>query len=312
MIHPCDPFCPTTLMTLMTAGWSHVPQPRVLPAMRDGATRFLACPRCRGALALVGSALRCPIGHTFDIAREGYVSMLDGVAPGVAADSAAMVAARRRSLDKGHFRPVSEALVVAAVDAAAHRTAAVVDVGGGTGHYLAAVLDALPDADGLVVDLSRDAARVAARMHPRMSAAVCDVRQGLPLGDGAVSLLLDVFAPRDGGEMRRVLAPDGVLLVVTPAARHLGELHGVPGMLRVDERKQERLERSLAGFRLIGRHPVEWRMSLDRAAAKDVVMMGPSAHHADPTALAEALTAFADPLPVTGSVEVTRWLPARD
>ncbi|MCY7417821.1 MAG: hypothetical protein LH650_04865 [Chloroflexi bacterium] len=281
--------------------------------MRDGATRFLACPRCRGALTLVGSSVRCPMGHTFDIARAGYVSMLDGVAPGVAADSAGMVAARRRSLDEGHFCPVSEALVAAALDAVAgRRTAVVVDVGGGTGHYLAAVLDALPDADGLVVDLSRDAARVAARMHPRMSAAVCDVHQGLPLGDGAVSLLLDVFAPRDGGQMRRVLAPDGVLLVVTPAARHLGELRGVPGMLRVDEHKQERLERSLAGFRLAERHAVEWRMSLDRAAARDVVMMGPSAHHVDPTALAEALAAFADPLPVTGSVEITRWLPAAD
>jgi len=238
--------------------------------------------------------------------------MLGGVAPGVAADSAAMVAARRRSLDQGHFRPLSEALVAAALDAVAGRAAVVVDVGGGIGHYLAAVLDALPDADGLVVDLSRDAARVAARMHPRMSAAVCDVRQGLPLGDGAVSLLLDVFAPRDGGEMRRVLASDGVLLVVTPAARHLAELQGVPGMLRVDEHKQRRLERSLAGFRLAERDAVEWRMALDRAAARDVVMMGPSAHHVDPTALAEALAALADPLPVTGAVDITRWLPAPD
>lgn len=310
MIHPCDPSCPTTWTTLTTlteARWSHVPGPQVRRPMRDGATRFMACPRCASSLTLDRSSLRCPTGHTFDIAREGYVSMLDGVAPGVAADSAAMVAARRRSLDNGHFRPVSDALVVAAREAAAGHAAVVVDVGGGTGHYVAAVLDALPDANGLVVDLSRAAARVAARIHPRMSVAVCDIRRGLPVGDGLVSLLLDVFAPRDGDEMHRVLAPDGVLLVVTPAAHHLGELRGVPGMLRVDQHKQERLERSLAGFRLVERQAIEWRMSLDRAAARDMVMMGPSAHHVDATGLDEALAALADPLPLTGAVELTRW-----
>ena len=186
----------------------------------------------------------------------------------------------------------------------------VVDVGGGTGHHLAAVLDALPGVDGLVVDLSRDAARVAARAHPRMSAVVCDIRQGLPLLDGSVSVMLDVFAPRGGEEMRRVLRPDGRLLVVTPGSAHLRELAGVPGMLRVDGNKQERLERSLAPwFGLVDRRAAEWGMRLDRAAMRDIVSMGPSAHHVHPDRLDEALAAFREPMMVTGSIDLWVWSP---
>jgi len=276
--------------------------------MRDAAIASMACPRCRGAVVVEGGSLRCPAGHTFDVARAGYVSMLTGTGAGAAADSAAMVAARRRSLAAGQFRPVTDILVVAARESTVGGL--VVDIGGGTGHHLAAVLDALPQADGLVVDLSRAAARVAARAHPRMSAAVSDVREGLPLRDGSVSLLLDVFAPRAGAEMRRVLRPDGTLLVITPAPTHLVELRDVPGMLRVDSDKQERLERSLGTwFRLRERRAVEWLMTLDRAEVRDIVLMGPSAHHVDADRLDETLAAFLEPIVVTGAVDLSTWLP---
>ncbi len=236
--------------------------------------------------------------------------MLAGTAAGVEADSAAMVRARVRSMRHGRFEPLTRAVVDAAREHAAAGSGCVVDVGGGTGHHLAAVLDAWPDAEGIVLDLSRDAARVAARAHPRMSAVVCDVRRRLPVRDGGASLVLNVFAPRAGAEMRRVLAPGGQLLVVTPTRRHLVELAGVPGMLRVDERKQERLERSLAGQFVMARQlGVEWQMMLDRDALRDLVLMGPSAHHVAIANLDASLASLPDPMTVTGSVELSAWSP---
>jgi 23S rRNA (guanine745-N1)-methyltransferase len=53
--------------------------------------------------------------------------------------------------------------------------------------------------------------------------------------------VLNVFAPRDGAELRRILRPSGSLLVVTPGPDHLRELIGPLGLLSVDERKAERL-----------------------------------------------------------------------
>ena len=85
--------------------------------MRDAAIASMACPRCKGVVVVEGGSLRCPAGHTFDVARAGYVSMLTGSGAGAAADSAAMVAARRRSLAAGLLRPVTDALVDALPEA---------------------------------------------------------------------------------------------------------------------------------------------------------------------------------------------------
>ena len=71
----------------------------------DAALSLLRCPQCRQDLARTGRTLRCPSGHSFDIARQGYVN-LAGHAPPRNADTPAMVAARERFLATGHYRPV--------------------------------------------------------------------------------------------------------------------------------------------------------------------------------------------------------------
>ncbi len=49
--------------------------------------------------------------------------------------------------------------------------------------------------------------------------------------DAVAALVLNVFAPRNGAETTRVLAPGGLLAVVTPTERHLEELVGPLGLL---------------------------------------------------------------------------------
>ncbi|MFC4111490.1 putative RNA methyltransferase [Nonomuraea zeae] len=71
---------------------------------------YLICPVCRSGVRLGGSALRCAQGHAFDVARQGYVSLLVGSRPPGTADSAAMVAARAAFLDAGHYAPLTAAV----------------------------------------------------------------------------------------------------------------------------------------------------------------------------------------------------------
>ncbi len=89
---------------------------------------------------------------------------------------------------------------------------------------------------------------MAARAHRRIGAVGCDAWRPLPVADAAAGLVLNVFAPRDGAELRRILRPDGALLLVTPAADHLAELIGPLGLLSVDERKPERLADKLGPY----------------------------------------------------------------
>jgi 23S rRNA (guanine745-N1)-methyltransferase len=265
---------------------------------------YLRCPVCGAAFP---SEFRCTAGHTFDIARQGYVNLLPGHVRH-AGDSAAMVAARSRFLGAGHYR-----FVVDAMAALARRLTGggglVVDVGGGTGYHLAGLLAALPDAVGLNLDASKAAARRAAHAHPRAAAAVCDAWSRLPLADGCATLVANVFAPRNGPEFHRVLRPDGILLTVTPDAGHLAELVAALALLHVDPSKPDRLAASLADFTVIDARSYARTLRLSRPDVRALVAMGPSAHHHTPEALDRAIAALPDPVAVTVAVRVAAHRP---
>jgi 23S rRNA (guanine745-N1)-methyltransferase len=137
------------------------------------------------------------------------------------------------------------------------------------------------------------AARVTARVHQRGAAATWDVFRPLPLADAGVDVLLDVFAPRNPAEFRRVLRPSGRLVVVRPTARHLRELQcQVPGMVTVDPAKEARLHDALAPFfEAADSRLVEYVAPVSTAEARDLVLMTPSARHRQASASAHELGA---------------------
>lgn len=261
---------------------------------------LLACPVCRDDLARHERALRCRAGHSFDIARQGYVNLAaQGAARG---DDAAMVAARAGFLDSGWFDPLTEALREAVADAV---PGAVVDLGAGTGHHLAA---AVGDRTGVAIDASAYAARRAARAHQRVSAVVADAWRRLPLRDGCAAVVMVVFAPRSGAEIARVLAPGGTVVVATANQNHLAELTGPLGLLSVGPDKEARLLDTLGPhLERLDAAELRWPMELDRAAALALANMGPSAYHSDATDLRLRIDALPEPIAVTGAVTLSRW-----
>lgn len=275
----------------------------------DDLLSLLRCPHCGGALERAGDAVRCADGHSFDLARQGYLSLLRGDgAP--AGDTAEMVAARERFLAAGHFERVTTRLAEAVEGGA---PGVIVDVGAGTGFHLARLLDRLPAARGLALDVSKPALRRAARAHPRLAAVAADTWSPLPLGDAAAAAVIDVFAPRNSPEIARVLREDGVAAFVTPAPGHLQELVTALGLLTVDEHKRERLAEQLAPhLDIVATHDLEWRLHLDRAAARDAAGMGPTAFHVDAPELAERVAELPQPVDVTAAVTLTLATPASD
>ncbi|MFD5442478.1 putative RNA methyltransferase [Streptomyces tendae] len=254
--------------------------PVSLPPALDLSLDLLRCPTCRTPrLHAEGGALRCPAGHTFDVARHGYAGLLTGTRA-TSGDEAAMVQARDRFLSTGAYAPIREVGALLAADAMSEQ-GTVVDVGCGTGYYLAGVLDRLPGARGLGLDTSVRALRSAARAHDRAAAVTWDVFRPFPLADRAADVVLDVFAPRNPAEFHRVLRPAGRLIVVRPTGRHLAELRGqVPAMVTIDPAKEQRLHRALNPFfEAVVTEQMEYSASLTRLDVLDLVAMTPSARH---------------------------------
>jgi 23S rRNA (guanine745-N1)-methyltransferase len=269
--------------------------------MIDGALPYLRCPVCEDTVARAGErTLRCPRGHSFDIARQGYVNLTRGRTPHTG-DSAGMVGARAAFLAAGHYSFVADALAARLGPVGGP----VLDAGAGTGWYLAGVLEALPGAAGIGLDVSKPALRRAARAHPRAAAVLADLWRPLPLADASTGLILNVFAPRNGPEFHRVLRPDGALLVVTPAADHLHELIEAYGLIRVDPDKADRVADSL-GAQFAATHTSTHRATLRLRGAEVHTLIGmtPSARHVDISAVPHA-----EDVTVTAAVELTAYRP---
>ncbi len=182
----------------------------------------------------------------------------------------------------------------------------VLDLGGGTGHHLAGVLDRSPASVGVVLDSSRYAARRAARAHPRAMAVVADTWARLPVRDGVLDRVLVVFAPRNGPEIARVLAPGGRLVVATPEPDHLAELVGPLGLLRVDPDKEARLAAGAGAapdVRGVGPPRGPPAPGAPRRPST-LVGMGPHARHRTRSELAAAVAGLPEPVEVTVAVRI--------
>ena len=281
----------------------------VLPALR--------CPNCQAALALEPTALEptalaCPDGHSFDLARHGYVNLTTGRPAPQTGDASAMVAARERFLARGHYRPLTDGIAALAQRLDPGEPAGVVvELAGGPGYHLAHTLDALPHRHGLCIDVSKAALRRAARRHVRMAAIGADVWGPLPLARGSAALVLSVFGPRNPAETERVLIRGGSFLVATPTPTHLGEVIGPLGMVSIDPAKEERLGTSLARFRLSAEAFLNYQATMDADDLGWLVGMGPSSHHLPPDALASRLAALPTPATVTISIRLAAYQAGR-
>jgi 23S rRNA (guanine745-N1)-methyltransferase len=218
-----------------------------------------------------------------------------------------MVAARDRFLGSGHYRRIADATAALAARHDPAGPGLVVDLAGGTGYYLAGVLDTLRERDGLCVDLSAPALRRAARVHPRVAAAGADVWRPLPLADSCAAHVLSVFGPRNAAETSRLLVPGGTLTIAAPGANHLRELRERLGLIGIDQRKQDRIASAFRDYAQLGETGVRFELELDHAGLAALVAMGPSARHITPEELTGRVDALPALVPVTVDVQVSAW-----
>ena len=232
---------------------------------------MLLCPvrDCHLPLARVERRVLCPRGHSFDVARSGYINLLQpqerrSKHPG---DTTAAVGARRRLHDRGVTEPLLRA-IAEMLDA--RSSDVVLDAGCGDGFYLGSLARQNGfDAHG--VDISTSAVDAAARRYPPTQGQcewiVANADRFLPYADHSFSIVLSITARMNAGEFRRVLRDDGRLLVALPAPDDLIELRG-----KGRDRAARTVETFAEDFTPIGQRRVTAAADLDAAAVEDVLL----------------------------------------
>lgn len=193
----------------------------------------LACPLDGAPLQRSGNAWCCASGHSFDIARQGYVHLLPvqnkrSRDPG---DSKEMVAARQRFLNAGHYRPIAESVSWATLAGLSiDTTANCLDAGCGEGYYLRELANVATDEQQplalLGLDISKWAVLAAAKQEKRVNWVVGSNAK-LPVQPGTLDRLLCLFGFPVYGEFARALKPGGELLQVDAGPDHLIELREI-------------------------------------------------------------------------------------
>lgn len=240
------------------------------------------CPLCAAPLMREKGTYRCRAGHSFDLAREGYVNLLPAqqkhsASPG---DDRTMVAARREFLSKGYYQPLLDTLCCQILSLSGEQPV-ILDAGCGEGWYTAGILQALvaagktPSLAG--TDISKFALRTAAkraRGSENVEFAVASSYR-LPLADGSVDVLVNCFSPLALEEFRRVLRPGGAFFYVVPGPFHLWELKRV---LYERPYPNEEKETPYEGFAYRNIVPVDGAVTLeDRADIQNLFHMTPYA-----------------------------------
>lgn len=269
----------------------------------------LACPLDGEPLRQGDRIWHCAGGHSFDIARQGYVHLLPvqlkrSRDPG---DSTEMVAARQRFLAAGHYRPIAEAVSHAALAGlSADATAHCLDAGCGEGHYLrelARFADGTPPLALLGVDISKPAVLAAAKQDKR-ARWVVGSNARLPVLSATLDRLLCLFGFPMYDEFARALKAGGLLLQVDAGPNHLRELREIIYPTLKPERAGN--PETPPGFTLLGTETIRYPLKLAGAQPiADLLTMTPHLYRA--SAEGRARAAALETLNVTVDVRLMRF-----
>jgi 23S rRNA (guanine745-N1)-methyltransferase len=213
---------------------------------------------CRSPLAREARRVVCDRGHSFDVARSGYINLLQpqdrrARVPG---DSPDAVAARRRFLDRGFAEPLLKAMR----DVIPHGT--LLDAGCGEGYYLGS----LTHGERCGIDISTAAIELAAKRYPDCEWVIANADRLIPYADASFDGVMSITGRLNADEFRRVIKPDGRLIIAVAAPDDLVEIRGRANRDRV----QRTVEMFAPQFRLADQQRATAQVELDEEAVRDV------------------------------------------
>lgn len=223
------------------------------------------CPFCKKSLNKEEKAYICVNGHSFDMAKEGYVHLLpvNKMHSKIPGDTKEMVMSRRRFLSSGYYELFSDKLneiVSSYVRDGAH----IIDAGCGEGYYSKRLSESLSSYENINItafDISKYAVKYAAKSDRKNSYAVASLFD-IPTADNTADIFIDIFAPVVISEFLRVLKRGGLFIYAVPSENHL---FGLKKIAYEKPYKNEVKDTEYAGFEFVRRIPVRDNITVDNS-----------------------------------------------
>jgi 23S rRNA (guanine745-N1)-methyltransferase len=219
-----------------------------------------------------GATFLCARNHSYDVARRGYINLLQPQDRRSldAGDSREAVEARARLLAAGIGRTILDGFVERSTRLVAPR-GVVADLGSGSGELLALMSERM-EVVGVGIDLSTAAIEHAARNHPALTWVVANADRRLPLLDRSVDLVVSMHGRRNPEECARVLIQAAHLVVAVPAPDDLVELREqVQGRAVERDRAESLILEHSIRFELIERFALREQRLLDKTTLRDLL-----------------------------------------
>ncbi|NLY53532.1 MAG: methyltransferase domain-containing protein [Firmicutes bacterium] len=253
-----------------------------------------ACPICDAAMSVTEPAsLKCEQGHSFDLAKQGYVNLTTRAAKASKYDRE-LFQARLALNQTGFFAGLVKEITTMVLELAPGSSSSpltLLDAGCGEGSHLASIVanlgsNATPTL-GVGLDIAKDGVRLAAGTYPGHIWCVADLAQA-PFRSHQFDVILNILSPANYSEFRRLLRASGILIKAFPGDSYLAELRTALYAGSAKERYSNESSRQQFSqhFTLLAERTVYYQQQLNPEVLENLLRMTPLAWSASPERLA--------------------------
>lgn len=187
----------------------------------------ISCPNCKSSMRVDVVQLTCEKGHSFDIAKQGYVNLLTRA---VKTNYHKELFDSRRKLitESVFFAPLHQKLTELIIEVQGSSRLFILDAGSGEGSHLYKIhhglLDYTPEKiTAAGIDIAKEGILKAAKYYGGQNWFVADLAN-IPFQNQTVNIILNILSPANYDEFTRVLEKDGLAIKVVPQKDYLIQL----------------------------------------------------------------------------------------
>lgn len=184
---------------------------------------MIICPVCSQEIEKKEKSYCCDNGHSFDIAKEGYVNLLAGKhkSGSLIGDNKEMAKSRRNFLEKGYYDFLAQKIADIIVSQKKDNPN-VLDISCGEGYYTD-LISRLSCTNVTGFDISKEMVKLAAKKYHNNFFFVAN-NASIPIESESIDIGYQICAPFNEKEFSRILKKDGIIISVVPAKKHLWSL----------------------------------------------------------------------------------------